>query len=73
MKNRSRHANLQSFVDAWVAKGRTEGSLAERLKIAPNTLSQYKHGARIPEPDIALRIHKFCKVPLEKLLTRRAA
>ena len=67
---RRRYGSLRQFM----AQTRTsQADLAGRLGVTPSAVSYYVAGLRIPKPAVALKLSRITGVPLETLLTRRAA
>lgn len=60
-------------LSAYLADHPNQTRLAEQVGVSPSAISLYIKGERIPVPAVALKLAKLCRVPLETLLTRKAA
>lgn len=64
-KARRHYCTLAEFLEETET---SEVALGRDLHVHQSTVSQWKTGARVPRPDLALKLHALTGVPLAALL-----
>jgi transcriptional regulator with XRE-family HTH domain len=66
MTRRSRRRHRYPDLATYIAKsGDTQERIAAAIGVRQSYISRVKHGLLVPRPDTAIKIARYCGIPLE--------